>query len=104
MSRFFSIDDFVFDTQMIAQALAFGFRIAEIAVPTRYAKDASSVNFRRSVDYGLLTLVTVGEFVLNRAGWKQSRRLRVPLRSIVSQHYHADLFRDIEGGSDGKMP
>ena len=41
-------DDFVFDTQVIVQAVAFGFRVAEIGVPTRYFKEASSVNFQRS--------------------------------------------------------
>jgi glycosyltransferase involved in cell wall biosynthesis len=87
-------DDFVFDTQVVAQAVAFGFSISEISVPTRYFKEASSVNFRRSVVYGLLTLATVGEFLLNRAGLRRSRRLRLPLRSIVSRHYHADLFRE----------
>jgi glycosyltransferase involved in cell wall biosynthesis len=87
-------DDFVFDTQVVAQAVAFGFTISEISVPTRYFKEASSVNFRRSVVYGLLTLATVGEFLLNGAGLRRSRRLRLPLRSIVSRHYHADLFRE----------
>lgn len=46
-------DDFVFDNQMLAQALCFGFRVAEVTCPTRYATDSSSINFRRSVKYGL---------------------------------------------------
>jgi glycosyltransferase involved in cell wall biosynthesis len=92
-------DDFVFDTQVLAQAVAFGFKISEIPVPTRYFKEASSVNFRRSVVYGLLTLVTVLEFVLNRAQLRRSRRLRVPLRAIVSRHLHAELFQTRRSGS-----
>ncbi|MEW6270167.1 MAG: glycosyltransferase family 2 protein [Thermodesulfobacteriota bacterium] len=51
-------DDFVFDNQMLAQALHFGFRIAEVTCPTRYATDSSSINFRRSVRYGFGVLRT----------------------------------------------
>jgi glycosyltransferase involved in cell wall biosynthesis len=46
-------DDFVFDNQMLAQAAWFGFRIGEISCPTHYFAEASSINFRRSVTYGL---------------------------------------------------
>jgi glycosyltransferase involved in cell wall biosynthesis len=46
-------DDFVFDNQMLAQTIAFGFRLGEISCPTRYFSEASSINFRRSVVYGL---------------------------------------------------
>jgi glycosyltransferase involved in cell wall biosynthesis len=45
-------DDFVFDNQMLVQALAFGMRIGEISCPTRYFPEASQINFRRSVVYG----------------------------------------------------
>ena len=46
-------DDFVFDNQMLVQAKAFGFSIGEVSCPTRYFPEASSINFRRSVKYGL---------------------------------------------------
>ena len=46
-------DDFVFDAQMLAQCIYFGYRIGEITCPTRYEPDSSSINFRRSVIYGL---------------------------------------------------
>ncbi len=46
-------DDFVFDAQMLAQCIYFGYRIGEITCPTRYEPDSSSINFRRSVVYGL---------------------------------------------------
>ena len=46
-------DDFVFDNQMLAQCVYFGFRIGEVSCPTKYFKEASSINFRRSVQYGL---------------------------------------------------
>ena len=49
-------DDFVFDQELVGQVVRAGFRIGEIAVPTRYFAEASSVNFRRSVVYGLATL------------------------------------------------
>jgi glycosyltransferase involved in cell wall biosynthesis len=51
-------DDFVFDNQLLAQALAFGFEFGEISCPTRYFPEASSINFRRSVIYGLGVLRT----------------------------------------------
>ncbi len=62
-------DDFVFDNQMIAQAVMFGFRIGELSCPTRYDDEASSINFRRSVKYGLGVLSTTASFVAHRAGF-----------------------------------
>ena len=52
-------NDFVFDQELVGQVVRAGFRIAEIPVPTRYFAEASSVNFRRSVIYGLSTLRTL---------------------------------------------
>jgi glycosyltransferase involved in cell wall biosynthesis len=52
-------NDFVFDQELVSQVVLAGFRIGEIAVPTRYFTEASSVNFRRSVVYGLSTLRTL---------------------------------------------
>jgi glycosyltransferase involved in cell wall biosynthesis len=52
-------DDFVFDQEFVGQVVRAGFRIGEIPVPTRYFAEASSVNFRRSVVYGLATLRTL---------------------------------------------
>ena len=46
-------NDFVFDNQMIAQIVWFDFRVGELSCPTKYFKEASSINFRRSVIYGL---------------------------------------------------
>lgn len=65
-------DDFVFDTQFLVQAVHFGFRIGDIPVPVRYMKEASSINFQRSVQYGLETLGTLGEWTLHRAGVRRS--------------------------------
>lgn len=59
-------DDFVFDNQMIAQAVHFGFPIGEISCPTKYFDDASSINFRRSVTYGFGVLGTALQYRLNK--------------------------------------
>jgi glycosyltransferase involved in cell wall biosynthesis len=61
-------DDFVFDNEMLAQAVYFGFRIGEISCPTKYFEDASSINFRRSVKYGFGVLATSMQFLLQRWG------------------------------------
>jgi glycosyltransferase involved in cell wall biosynthesis len=61
-------DDFVFDNQMIAQAIMFGFRIGEISCPTKYFEEASSINFKRSVEYGLGVLSTTVSFVAHKWG------------------------------------
>jgi len=55
-------DDFVFDNQMIAQVVYYGFRLGEISCPTRYFEEASSINFSRSVTYGLGVLGTAAKF------------------------------------------
>ncbi len=66
-------DDFVFDNQMLAQVLWFGYQIAEVSCPTRYFADASSINFRRSVKYGLGCLITAAKYRLAKMGLIRSR-------------------------------
>ena len=61
-------DDFVFDNQMLAQCAYFGFRIGEVSCPTKYFAEASSINFRRSVKYGLEVLSTTVKFALQKWG------------------------------------
>jgi glycosyltransferase involved in cell wall biosynthesis len=61
-------DDFVFDNQMLAQCVYFGFRIGEVSCPTKYFAEASSINFRRSMQYGLGVLKTTLQFALQRGG------------------------------------
>ncbi len=70
-------DDFVFDQELIAQVVAakMGHRIGEIAVPTRYFAEASSVGFRRSVVYGLSTLRVVLRYLLHRWRVRPSAKL-----------------------------
>ena len=60
-------DDFIFDNQIIAQAIYFGYRIGEVSSPCRYNKDSSSINFKRSVVYGLGVILTGIEFILQKS-------------------------------------
>jgi len=64
-------DDFVFDNQIIAQAVAYGASIGELSCPTRYADDSSSINFRRSVRYGIGVLQTSVQYRLHSSGTRQ---------------------------------
>ena len=67
-------DDFVFDSQFLAQAVHFGFKLGDVPVPVRYFPEASSINFRRSLTYGLRTLWVLVQF------WGHRLRLwRCPL-------------------------
>ncbi|HXJ22715.1 MAG TPA: glycosyltransferase family 2 protein [Polyangia bacterium] len=79
-------DDFVFDNQMLVQVTYFGFRIAEVTCPTLYFEDASSINFKRSVKYGLGVLNSGLQFRLKKMGLtrpaflsESGRRLELPL-------------------------
>lgn len=90
-------DKFVFDTETIAQSVAFGFEIAEIAVPTRYFKEASSVDFKNSVIYGLSTLWVMVRYLLNRWGLVRSNQFNKELRQIMSRHHQAIILGEREG-------
>lgn len=70
-------DDFVFDNQILAQVIYKGYAVAEISCPTMYFAEASSINFRRSVIYGLGVLLTSIKYFLDKIGI-----------------YHFRLFRD----------
>lgn len=67
-------DDFVFDQELVAQVVAADLRIAEVAVPTRYFAEASSVGVRRSIRYGLGTVGVVARFLLHRWGLRRDAR------------------------------
>jgi glycosyltransferase involved in cell wall biosynthesis len=69
-------DDFVFDNQMLVQAVHFGFRVGEISCPTKYFEEASSINFRRSVTYGIGVLRTAFQFRLKHLGLANPAFLR----------------------------
>jgi glycosyltransferase involved in cell wall biosynthesis len=80
-------DDFVFDNQMIAQAVMFGFEIGEISCPTKYFEEASSINFRRSVKYGFGVLATTASFVAHRLGIRHAARFGASGRKITESYY-----------------
>lgn len=61
-------DDFIFDNQMIAQIFMAGFEIAEVTCPTRYFPEASSINLRRSLKYGLGVLWVSLSYLLHKSG------------------------------------
>lgn len=89
-------DDFIFDNQIIAQAVSAGARIGEVSCPTRYAADSSSINLRRSIRYGLGVLRTCADYRLNSLGLRRSEYLDVepghvpgaipPPRAMDGQH------------------
>jgi glycosyltransferase involved in cell wall biosynthesis len=86
-------DDFVFDSQMIAQTVYMGFNIGEIPVQARYFPEASSVNFKVSTIYGLKTVAVMLRFLLQRLGWLNSRIFNRRLADVVSRYHHENIFR-----------
>jgi glycosyltransferase involved in cell wall biosynthesis len=78
-------DDFVFDNQILAQAIYFGFRMGEISSPTRYFAEASSINFSRSVRYGLGVLATSMKFRLQRMKLGRSKLFEAPKVVLIEQ-------------------
>ncbi len=87
-------DDFVFDNQMIAQAVLFGFRIGEISCPTSYHEKASSINLRRSIEYGLGVLATTVRFVMCKLGILTPPMFDTTGRKI-DLHYYSEAIREI---------
>jgi len=83
-------DDFVFDNQVLAQAVAFGLRLGEISCPTRYFAEASSINFRRSVVYGLGVVATSVKFRLWKWGlWKSRLFNASPTFRLLPAYYES---------------
>jgi glycosyltransferase involved in cell wall biosynthesis len=80
-------DDFVFDNQMLAQAVHFGFRMGELSCPTKYFAEASSISFKRSVEYGLGVLRTSVAFRLNRMGLVRSPLFSENGRTLSGEHH-----------------
>lgn len=67
-------DDFVFDNEIVAQIFNAGFEIAEVTCPTKYFPEASSINFKRSIQYGFGVLRVSIEYFFHRLGIKKSKR------------------------------
>jgi glycosyltransferase involved in cell wall biosynthesis len=86
-------DNFIFDQEIMAQAVCFGFRVGEIPVPTRYFAEASSVNFERSVEYGLDVLKLMARYLLHRAHVVRNRQFTARLEEILAPRHHDAIFR-----------
>jgi len=84
-------DDFVFDSEVLAQVSAFKFKIGEIAVPTRYFPDASSVNFKRSVVYGLTTVWTMLKYLLYKWRLWSNPQFTKTLPDVISRYHWAEI-------------
>jgi glycosyltransferase involved in cell wall biosynthesis len=85
-------DDFVFDNQMLAQCVYFGFHIGEVSCPTKYFAEASSINFRRSVKYGFGVLATSLQFALQKMGLAHFRMFSAAGRKLepgLGEYYTA---------------
>ena len=80
-------NDFVFDNQMLAQIIYFGFRVGELSCPTRYFTEASSINFRRSLTYGFGVLATSLMFRLQKMGVGSFRIFREEGNRLIQDHY-----------------
>src|SRR5271170_3419127 len=80
-------DDFVFDNQMLAQCVYFGYRIGEVSCPTKYFDDASSINFSRSVKYGFGVLATTLKCRLQQLGLAHYRLFSPAGRKLMLDYY-----------------
>ena len=80
-------DDFVFDNQILAQCVYFGFRIGEVSCPTKYFPEASSIDFRRSVSYGLGVMATALQFALQKLGVARFSRFSRRGRKLDAGYY-----------------
>jgi glycosyltransferase involved in cell wall biosynthesis len=93
--------DFVFDNQMLAQCVCFGFRIGEVSCPTKYFDEASSINFRRSVKYGLGVLLTSLQFAMHKWGWMQLPRFSAQGRKLDLNAKFAEATPAVAGQLGG---
>jgi hypothetical protein len=80
-------DDFIFDGEVLAQAIYLGYRIGEISCPARYFPEASSLNFSRCAKYGLQVLVVVLKFWLQKRGLGRFRLLNPQGRKLSEDYY-----------------
>jgi glycosyltransferase involved in cell wall biosynthesis len=80
-------DDFVFDNEMLAQCIYFGYRIGEVSCPTKYFEEASSINFTRSVKYGCRVLSTTLKCWLQKLGIARYRLFMPVGRKLRLDYY-----------------
>ena len=93
-------DDFVFDNQIIAQALLAGARIGELSCPTRYGDESSSINLRRSIRYGFGVLATAGQYWMHERGLRSSGYLELD-STMAFTPTEAAPWVDAHSGPDG---
>src|SRR6202045_3865350 len=92
-------DDFVFDNEMVAQCICFGYRIGEISCPTKYFQDASSINFARSVKYGFGVLGTTLQCWLQKNGIARYQVFNPAGRKLLLDYYQPVDMKEAKGGS-----
>ena len=92
-------DDFVFDNQMLAQILWHGFTIGEVSCPTKYFPEASSINLRRSIRYGIGCLATGLSFRMAKMGLRHSKLFRPNPASRTIQQVQSS-----QGGAQQTTP
>jgi glycosyltransferase involved in cell wall biosynthesis len=89
--------DFVFDNQMLAQCIFFGYRLGEVSCPTKYFEEASSINFRRSVTYGFGVLGTAMQFLMQKWGLIHLPRYNPDARKLDAAHI---CYEEVVSGSN----
>ncbi|MGA8230033.1 MAG: glycosyltransferase family 2 protein [Candidatus Acidiferrales bacterium] len=89
--------DFIFDNQMLAQCIYFGYRIGEVSCPTKYFDEASSINFSRSVKYGFGVLATTLKCRLQKLGLAHYRLFSPTGRKLMLDYYAPSSPRNGEG-------
>jgi len=93
-------DDFVFDNEMLAQCAHFKFRIGEVSCPTKYFAEASSINFSRSVKYGLGVVATTLKFAMQKIGLAHFRIFSSRGRKL-EPGFPAYYVQGAVGGTEG---
>lgn len=96
-------DDFVFDNEMLAQCIYFGFRIGEISCPTKYFPEASSINFARSVRYGFGVVATTLMLWLQRLGAAHFRLFSPTGRKLDLGYYQRHPGKSAKPAANGAV-
>jgi glycosyltransferase involved in cell wall biosynthesis len=92
-------DDFVFDNEILTQVIYFGYRIGEISCPTHYFPEASSINFLRSVKYGMGVIWTSIRFRLQKWYIGRFRIFDIRAQGLGQYYRHADAESSLSSAS-----
>jgi glycosyltransferase involved in cell wall biosynthesis len=93
-------DDFVFDNEMLAQCIFFGYSIGEVSCPTKYFAEASSINFSRSVKYGIGVLSTTLKLRLQKLRFARFRIFSTSGRKLMFNYYVPGVSSTSEEAAD----